>query len=120
MDFYVVLGRAGFDIGKRKHKKASMGASHKISKDEAIKWFQQTYEGVIMPGRLAGGERRSLPHGARSRWQAEASQQRSPPPWQEEINHASPTTLPSRSLLASFHLFLSSICCSADLRNKHT
>jgi large subunit ribosomal protein L11e len=50
MDFYVVLGRAGFDIGKRKHKKARMGASHKISKDEAIKWFQQTYEGVILPG----------------------------------------------------------------------
>lgn len=50
MDFYVVLGRAGFDIGKRKHKKASMGASHKISKDEAIKWFQQTYDGVILPG----------------------------------------------------------------------
>jgi large subunit ribosomal protein L11e len=51
MDFYVVLGRAGFDIGKRKHKKSSMGASHRISKDEAIKWFQQTYDGVIMPGK---------------------------------------------------------------------
>ena len=50
MDFYVVLGRAGFDIGKRKHKKAHMGASHKISKDEAIKWFQQMYDGVILPG----------------------------------------------------------------------
>jgi large subunit ribosomal protein L11e len=52
MDFYVVLGRAGFDIGKRKHKKARMGASHKITKDEAIKWFQQTYDGVIMPGNI--------------------------------------------------------------------
>ncbi|CAF4237503.1 unnamed protein product [Rotaria socialis] len=50
MDFYVVLGRGGFDIGKRKHKKARIGASHRITKDEAIKWFQQTYEGVIMPG----------------------------------------------------------------------
>jgi len=50
MDFYVVLGRAGYDIGKRKHKKARMGASHKILKDEAIKWFQQTYDGVILPG----------------------------------------------------------------------
>jgi large subunit ribosomal protein L11e len=51
MDFYVVLGRAGFDIGKHKHKKARIGASHKISKDEAIKWFQQTYDGVILPGK---------------------------------------------------------------------
>ncbi|CAF2934654.1 unnamed protein product [Rotaria sp. Silwood2] len=50
MDFYVVLGRAGFDIGKRKHKKSRIGASHRITKEEAIKWFQQTYEGVIMPG----------------------------------------------------------------------
>ncbi|CAF4995526.1 unnamed protein product, partial [Rotaria socialis] len=32
------------------HKKARIGASHRITKDEAIKWFQQTYEGVIMPG----------------------------------------------------------------------
>ena len=51
MDFYVVLGRNGFDISKRKHKKARIGASHRISKDEAIKWFQQTYDGVIMPGK---------------------------------------------------------------------
>ncbi|CAF3310415.1 unnamed protein product [Rotaria socialis] len=50
MDFYVVLGRAGYDIGKRKHKKSRIGASHRITKDEAIKWFQQTYDGVIMPG----------------------------------------------------------------------
>lgn len=50
MDFYVVLGRAGFDIGKCKHKKARIGASHRITKDEAIKWFQQTYDGVILPG----------------------------------------------------------------------
>lgn len=50
MDFYVVLGRAGFDIGKRKHKKAPIGASHRITKEEAVKWFQSTYEGVILPG----------------------------------------------------------------------
>ena len=50
MDFYVVLGRAGYDIGKRKHKKSRIGASHRITKEEAIKWFQQTYDGVILPG----------------------------------------------------------------------
>ena len=61
MDFYVVLGRAGYDIGKCKHKKARIGASHRITKDEAIKWFQQSYDGVIMPGgkpKKAGGHQR--------------------------------------------------------------
>ena len=52
MDFYVVLGRAGFSVAKRRHAKSRVGASHRISKDEAIKWFQQTYDGVILPGIL--------------------------------------------------------------------
>jgi hypothetical protein len=41
---------AGFDIGKVNTKKHEW-VKHKISKDEAIKWFQQTYEGVILPGK---------------------------------------------------------------------
>ena len=88
MDFYVVLGRAGFDIGKRKHKKAHMGASHKISKDEAIKWFQQTYDGVILPGTLPLPFSRAHARArlcCSFRWQSEEAVQRSSKAWQEEI-----------------------------------
>ena len=41
MDFYVVLGRPGFNVAKRKRAKAHVGSPHKISKDESMKWFQQ-------------------------------------------------------------------------------
>ena len=41
MDFYVVLGRPGNRVAYRKRKKGSIGFGHKVTKDEAMKWFQQ-------------------------------------------------------------------------------
>merc|ERR1711872_1213187 len=40
MDFYVVLGRPGFNINQRRRRKSRIGARHRISKEESIKWFQ--------------------------------------------------------------------------------
>jgi large subunit ribosomal protein L11e len=51
MNFFVVLGRAGFDISSRKKRQAAVGASHKTSKEEAMKWFQTKYSGIILPGK---------------------------------------------------------------------
>jgi len=47
MDFYVVLGRAGFRVSRRKHATSRVGASHRITKDEAQKWFTQKFEGIL-------------------------------------------------------------------------
>lgn len=47
MNFFVVLGRAGFDIAKKKNITGSIGHSHKATKEEAIKWFQTKYSGII-------------------------------------------------------------------------
>merc|ERR1712231_11704 len=47
MNFFVVLGRAGFDISKKKKVTGHVGHGHKASKDEAIKWFQTKYSGII-------------------------------------------------------------------------
>lgn len=41
MDFYVVLDRAGRRVAKRRRAQGRVGASHRSSKDEAVKWFQQ-------------------------------------------------------------------------------
>ena len=41
MDFYIVLGRPGYNVAYRKRKKGRIGRRHKVTKDEAIKWFQQ-------------------------------------------------------------------------------
>eukprot|EP00914_Ancora_sagittata_P024744 GHVO01049420.1.p1 GENE.GHVO01049420.1~~GHVO01049420.1.p1 ORF type:complete len:169 (+),score=32.72 GHVO01049420.1:71-577(+) len=51
MDFYVVLGRSGFNIGHRRKKTSTIGAKHRVNKEESMKWFQQKYDGVILPGK---------------------------------------------------------------------
>ncbi|KAI6183386.1 50S ribosomal protein L5 [Aphelenchoides bicaudatus] len=49
MDFYVVLDRAGRRVAKRRRAKGRVGVSHRVAKDEAVKWFQQKFDGVILP-----------------------------------------------------------------------
>ena len=49
MDFYVVLDRAGRRVAKRRRAKGKVGVSHRVGKDEAVKWFQQKFDGVILP-----------------------------------------------------------------------
>merc|ERR1712178_264462 len=51
MDFYVVLGRPGYNVPHRRHKKGVIGPKHKVTKEEAMKWFQQKYDGIILPGK---------------------------------------------------------------------
>ncbi|KAJ1938268.1 60S ribosomal protein L11 [Linderina pennispora] len=48
MDFYVVMGRPGFRISRRKHCRSRVGASHRINKEETQKWFKQKYDGIIL------------------------------------------------------------------------
>merc|ERR1712141_587703 len=48
MDFYVVLGRPGFNVSQKRHKKGVIGKKHKITKDESMKWFQQKYDGIVL------------------------------------------------------------------------
>merc|ERR1712062_787080 len=51
MDFYVVLGRPGYNVPHRRHKKGVIGPKHKVTKEESMKWFQQKYDGIILPGK---------------------------------------------------------------------
>jgi len=48
MDFYVVLGRAGLRIAHRRRCTSRVGATHRITKEEAIKWFQAKFDGTIL------------------------------------------------------------------------
>jgi len=41
MDFYVVLGRAGTRVAKRRRAIGPIGSSHRVTKEESVKWFQQ-------------------------------------------------------------------------------
>ena len=45
MDFYVVMGRPGNRVTRRRHAGAHVGVSHRIKKEETLKWFQTTVRG---------------------------------------------------------------------------
>lgn len=41
LDFYVVLGRPGFNVAHRRRKVGVVGFGHRLTKEDAMKWFQQ-------------------------------------------------------------------------------
>merc|ERR1712188_286441 len=48
MDFYVVLGRPGYNIAYRRRKKSRVGFKHRITKADSMKWFQKKYDGILL------------------------------------------------------------------------
>merc|ERR1712076_65369 len=48
MDFYVVLGRPGENVLKKKRCTGTVGFPHRLVKDDAMKWFQTKYDGIIL------------------------------------------------------------------------
>ncbi|RVW85923.1 60S ribosomal protein L11-1 [Vitis vinifera] len=48
MDFFVVLERPGYRVGRRRRCKSRVGIQHRVTKDDSMKWFQVKYEGVIL------------------------------------------------------------------------
>ncbi|CAO2613824.1 60S ribosomal protein L11 [Lemmus lemmus] len=51
LNFCVVLGRPGFSIADKKRRTVCIGAKHRISKEEAMRGFQQKYDGIILHGK---------------------------------------------------------------------
>merc|ERR1711976_423770 len=52
MDFYVVLGRSGYNVRYRRKRTGKVGAPHRCGRDDAKKWFQQKYDGIILPRKV--------------------------------------------------------------------
>ena len=48
MDFFVCLTRPGRRITQRKRCRKRMGVNQRITKEDAMKWFQAKFDGVIM------------------------------------------------------------------------
>ena len=48
MDFYVVVGRPGARVARRKRCKSTVGNNHKTSKDSTIAWFKQKYDADVL------------------------------------------------------------------------
>lgn len=48
MDFFVVLGRPGNRVGRRRHATGRVGIHHRVTKDDAISWFKTKYDGIVL------------------------------------------------------------------------
>ncbi|KAL2496777.1 60S ribosomal protein L11-2 [Forsythia ovata] len=48
MDFYVVLELPGYCVGRRRRSKSRVGIQHRVTKEDAMKWLEVKYEGVIL------------------------------------------------------------------------
>ncbi|KAJ3287474.1 60S ribosomal protein L11 [Borealophlyctis nickersoniae] len=48
MDFYVVMGRPGLRIARKKHKNGRVGAPHRVTKEETIQWFKKKFDGIVL------------------------------------------------------------------------
>lgn len=48
MDFFVVLIRPGYRVARRKIKPGKIGTKHRVTKEDAIQWFQTKYEGIVL------------------------------------------------------------------------
>merc|ERR1712141_32128 len=51
MDFFVVLDIPGARVAKRRRCRQRIGFTHKLQKEDAQRWFQQRYDGILMPGK---------------------------------------------------------------------
>ncbi|KAI9279585.1 60S ribosomal protein L11 [Sporodiniella umbellata] len=47
MDYFVVMGRPGYRVSRRKHCKNTVGTTHRIKKEESIEWFKNRFDGIV-------------------------------------------------------------------------
>lgn len=38
----------GYNVAHRKRKSGTVGFQHRLTKEDAMKWFQQKYDGIIL------------------------------------------------------------------------
>ncbi|KAG0163370.1 60S ribosomal protein L11, partial [Apophysomyces sp. BC1034] len=48
MDYYVVMGRPGNRVARRKHCQSKVGFTHRIKTDETIEWFKSRFDGIVL------------------------------------------------------------------------
>jgi len=48
MDFYVVMTRPGKRVSTRRKQQAPVGPHHRVKKEDSVKWFEDTYNGIVL------------------------------------------------------------------------
>ena len=52
MDFYVVMGRPGARVARRRQQRTRIGFPHRIKKEDTMAWFKQRFDGIILVRKL--------------------------------------------------------------------
>lgn len=47
MDFFVVMGRPGYRVSRRKHATNRVGFKHRVKKEESMAWFRSRFDGIL-------------------------------------------------------------------------
>ncbi|POW17951.1 hypothetical protein PSTT_00174 [Puccinia striiformis] len=47
MDFFVVMGRPGYRVARRKHATNRVGFNHRVKKEETMTWFRSRFDGIL-------------------------------------------------------------------------
>jgi len=48
MNFWVVLKRPGLRVARRKHARSRIGRKQRVTREEAMQWFKEKFEGIIL------------------------------------------------------------------------
>mmetsp|Transcript_50753 Transcript_50753/g.70402 ORF Transcript_50753/g.70402 Transcript_50753/m.70402 type:complete len:192 (-) Transcript_50753:14-589(-) len=57
MDFFVVLGRPGYRISRRKRARGRVGVQHRVKREESMDWFEKNFDGIILgAGQMRGDD----------------------------------------------------------------
>ncbi|CAD50943.1 60S ribosomal protein L11a, putative [Plasmodium reichenowi] len=48
MDFYVHLSRSGYRVTRRTRRRSKISKTHKVTKEDAMKWFQTKFDGILL------------------------------------------------------------------------
>lgn len=48
MDFFVVLGRPGYRVSRKKHCEGRVGTNHRVTKEDSVNWFKTKFDGVVL------------------------------------------------------------------------
>lgn len=48
MDFFVHLARPGRRVAMRRARRTRVGSSHRLRKDDAMRWFRERFDGIIL------------------------------------------------------------------------
>lgn len=47
MDFYCCMTRPGERVTRRRRMKSTIGSSHRIKRDETVRWFKTRFDGIV-------------------------------------------------------------------------